>query len=182
VIDCVYLPRESRPGEPRLCAFAVAPGQSAARILEYLRARLDAVFLPRPLVLVDALPRNRAGKLTHASLRELAARHGLGAAEPENAPWQRVPSSHPALPFHFPGDPIVPGVWLLSLIEAAVRERFGPGFSVRGVPDASFRGVLRPDELFRIDLDRLATDRVAFAVESAGARIADGTFIVQETL
>ena len=38
------------------------------------------------------------------------------------------------------------------------------------------------DESFRIELDRVATDRVAFAVESEGARIADGTFIVQETL
>jgi AMP-binding enzyme len=182
VIDCVYLPREGLPGEPRLCAFAVAPEQSAAPILEYLRARLDPVFLPRPLVLVDALPRNRAGKLTQDSLRELAAHHGLGAAGPEGAPWQRVSPSHPALPFHFPGNPIVPGVWLLSLVEATVRERFGPGFSVRGVPEASFRAVLRPDESFRIDLDRLAPDRVAFRVETAGARIADGTFIVQETL
>ena len=182
VIDCVYLPREGRPGEPRLCAFAVAPAQSAASILEYLRTRLDPVFLPRPLVLVDALPRNRAGKLTQESLRELSARHGLGAAGAENARWQRVSSSHPALPFHFPGNPIVPGVWLLSLVEATVRERFGPGFAVRGVPEASFRAVLRPDECFRIELDRVATDRVAFAVESAGARIADGTFIVQETL
>ena len=63
-----------------------------------------------------------------------------------------------------------------------MRERFGPGFAVRGVPEASFRAVLRPDESFRIELDRVATDRVAFAVESEGARIAEGTFIVQETL
>ena len=181
VIDCVYLPREGRP-ERRLCAFAVAPGQSAARILEYLRTRLDPVFLPRPLVLVDALPRSGSGKLTRESLRELAARHDLGVAGPEGAPWQRVSPSHPALPFHFPGNPIVPGVWLLSLIEATVRERFGPGISVRGVPEASFRAALRPDESFRIELDRVATDRVAFAVESEGARIADGAFIVHETL
>jgi len=76
----------------------------------------------------------------------------------------------------------VPGVWLLSLIEEAVRERFGSRVAVRGVPEASFRAVLRPDESFRIELDRVATDRVAFVVESEGARIADGTFIVQETL
>jgi len=140
------------------------------------------VFLPRPLVLVDALPRSGSGKLTRESLRELAARHGVGAAGPEGAPWQRVSPSHPALPFHFPGNLIVPGVWLLSLIEAMVRERFGSRVAVRGVPEASFRAVLRPDESFRIELDRVATDRVAFAVESEGARIADGTFIVQETL
>ena len=72
-------------------------------------------------------------------------------------------------------------VGLLSLIEATVRERFGSRVAVRGVPEASFRAVLRPGESFRIELDRVATDRVAFTVESEGARIADGTFIVQET-
>ncbi|MGH8672838.1 MAG: AMP-binding protein, partial [Burkholderiales bacterium] len=29
VLDCVYMAREGGPGEPRLCAFAVAPGQTA---------------------------------------------------------------------------------------------------------------------------------------------------------
>ncbi|MGH8672737.1 MAG: AMP-binding protein, partial [Burkholderiales bacterium] len=181
VLDCVYMAREGGPGEPRLCAFAVAPGQTAPQILEYLRARLDPVFLPRPLVLVDVLPRSRSGKLTRESLQELAARHGVGTGGSAGTAWQRVAPSHPALPFHFPGNPIVPGAWLLSLIEDAVRERFGAGVSVRGVPDASFRGVLRPDESFRIDLERVAADRVAFRVESEGARIADGTFLIQET-
>jgi acyl-coenzyme A synthetase/AMP-(fatty) acid ligase len=35
-----------------------------------LRARIDPVFLPRPLRLIDALPRNEVGKLTReAALR-----------------------------------------------------------------------------------------------------------------
>jgi acyl-coenzyme A synthetase/AMP-(fatty) acid ligase len=33
------------------------------------------VFLPRPLVLVDALPRNATGKLPRADLRALAKDH-----------------------------------------------------------------------------------------------------------
>jgi acyl-coenzyme A synthetase/AMP-(fatty) acid ligase len=180
VVDCAFIQRESDRGEPRLCAFAVAQGTSVAAILEHLRPRVDPVFLPRPLMLVDSLPRSRTGKLSRESLSALAAQHGLAPAA--SVRWQRVEPSHPALPFHFPGNPIVPGVWLLSLIEKAVRERFGSRVAVRGVPEASFRAVLRPDESFRIELDRVATDRIAFAVESEGARIADGTFIVQETL
>lgn len=46
----------------RLTAFVVAPGVSQQDLLRALRLRLDPVFLPRPLVRVDALPRNSTGK------------------------------------------------------------------------------------------------------------------------
>jgi acyl-coenzyme A synthetase/AMP-(fatty) acid ligase len=66
----------------RLTALVVAPGRSAEDILGALRARLDPVFLPRPVVLVPALPRNRLGKLPHGALSALrpeAAAAGGGA-------------------------------------------------------------------------------------------------------
>ncbi len=67
----------------RLVALAVAPGVPAARILQALRARVDAAFLPRPLCLVDGLPRNAAGKLPREALAplvaaQLAQRHAPG--------------------------------------------------------------------------------------------------------
>ena len=55
-------------GVRRLAALAVAPGQEAERILDALRGAIDPVFLPRPLRIVDALPRNAAGKLPRAAL------------------------------------------------------------------------------------------------------------------
>ncbi len=69
-----FLPDEGDPdGVTRLVAFAVAPGLTSAQILEELRARIDPAFLPRPMVLVDRLPRQLTGKLPRAALRELAA-------------------------------------------------------------------------------------------------------------
>jgi acyl-coenzyme A synthetase/AMP-(fatty) acid ligase len=59
----------------RLLAFVVAPGRTRHDILAALRTRIDPVFLPRPLVLVDALPRNATGKLPRADLRALALAH-----------------------------------------------------------------------------------------------------------
>lgn len=56
----------------RLMAFAVAPEKTAAEILQALRAHLDPVFLPRPLILVPRLPRNETGKLTREALLRLA--------------------------------------------------------------------------------------------------------------
>ena len=52
----------------RVAALVVAPGLTAAQIHDLLAASVDPAFLPRPLVLVDALPRNELGKLPRAAL------------------------------------------------------------------------------------------------------------------
>jgi len=62
-------------GVVRLVAFVVAPGVARERIVAALRSRIDAAFVPRRIVHVDALPREATGKLTRARLGELAARH-----------------------------------------------------------------------------------------------------------
>ena len=59
----------------RLAAFVVAPDLNAAHLLAALRARIDAVFLPRPLLFVDALPRNPTGKLPRTALQSLLLTH-----------------------------------------------------------------------------------------------------------
>jgi acyl-coenzyme A synthetase/AMP-(fatty) acid ligase len=57
-----------RRGLRRLAALVVAPGLTATQILAQLRAAIDPIFLPRPLLRVDALPRNAAGKLPREAL------------------------------------------------------------------------------------------------------------------
>jgi acyl-coenzyme A synthetase/AMP-(fatty) acid ligase len=59
-------------GVTRLMAFVVAPDISREALLRALRARIDAAFLPRPLYLVDALPRNATGKLPREELLQYA--------------------------------------------------------------------------------------------------------------
>lgn len=74
VVDGVFwLPRSGRSTQ-RLAAFVVAPGATRAAILAGLRERIDPAFLPRPMILVDALPRDALGKLPRAELEALAAR------------------------------------------------------------------------------------------------------------
>jgi len=73
VRDGVFLmPDENADGVTRLIAFVVAPTMKSEVLLSALRARIDAVFLPRPLFFVDALPRNATGKLPRESLLRLA--------------------------------------------------------------------------------------------------------------
>ena len=62
-------------GVHRIAALAVAPGLDEHTILDALRTAIDPVFLPRPLRLVDALPRNETGKLPRADLLLLLGHH-----------------------------------------------------------------------------------------------------------
>ncbi len=75
VLDGAFFAPDAAATEtvPRLMAFAVAPGLSAATLRRALRERIDPAFMPRPLVLLDALPRNATGKLPRAALAALAA-------------------------------------------------------------------------------------------------------------
>jgi acyl-coenzyme A synthetase/AMP-(fatty) acid ligase len=52
----------------RIAALVVAPTLDAAALMAQLREMLDPAFLPRPLRMVDALPRNETGKLPRRAL------------------------------------------------------------------------------------------------------------------
>jgi acyl-coenzyme A synthetase/AMP-(fatty) acid ligase len=83
VTDGVFFLREGATGSTgvaRLGAVVVAPTLSVAALNEQLRQRIDPVFLPRPLIIVERLPRNATGKLPQHELQHLANRH-LQASE-----------------------------------------------------------------------------------------------------
>jgi acyl-coenzyme A synthetase/AMP-(fatty) acid ligase len=71
-----FMPDDSKHEQVvRLMAFAVAPGMTAAALQAALKERIDATFLPRPLVLLPSLPRNSTGKLPRETLEALAQLH-----------------------------------------------------------------------------------------------------------
>jgi acyl-coenzyme A synthetase/AMP-(fatty) acid ligase len=73
VLDAAFfLPDDEAPdGVTRLTAFVVAPTLTSRQLLAALRPRIDAIFLPRPAIFVDALPRNSTGKLPRSGLQAL---------------------------------------------------------------------------------------------------------------
>ncbi|HEY5971438.1 MAG TPA: AMP-binding protein [Pseudoxanthomonas sp.] len=73
VVDGVMLQLDAdqAKGVARVAALAVAPTLDEAAILAVLRESIDPVFLPRPLKLVQALPRSETGKLPRAELLRL---------------------------------------------------------------------------------------------------------------
>lgn len=121
-----WLPDDVADGVVRPVAFVVAPGLSARDVINGLRERLEAAFVPRRVVLLDSLPREGTGKITAGTLRALARQHGVDGAEaapPAADPVFDIPADHPAFDGHFPGQPILPGVVQLSLLMQAVQAR-----------------------------------------------------------
>lgn len=65
----------------RVAALVVAPGLGAREILGQLTASVDPAFRPRPLLVVEALPRNELGKLPRASLSRLVRKLEIAAGD-----------------------------------------------------------------------------------------------------
>ncbi len=89
--------------------------------------------------------------------------------------WQVIPENHPALPGHFPGKPIVPGVVLLSHVCAAARRQAGGEARCGGFPSVKFLAPLLPGEAFAIALEFGAGGRVRFVCKTQDRTIAQGT-------
>jgi 3-hydroxymyristoyl/3-hydroxydecanoyl-(acyl carrier protein) dehydratase len=169
----MFLPSD---GAQRLAAIAVAPGLTADALRRDLARRVDPAFLPRTIALVDALPRNAAGKLPLAALRELVLRAPRAAAKRarrELTAQKSFDPSHPALPGHFPDRPIVPGVLLLASVEDLLCDA---GLRVIECVNAKFLVPVLPEQqvTIRIEID----DDVAARFEIVGAErtVATGIF------
>ena len=78
-----------------------------------------------------------------------------------------IAADHPALPGHFPGDPIVPGVVLLDEVLSALPGRMD-------IPWAKFHAPLRPAEEFviRIEQNKFSVHRGETLIASGGLRSA----------
>ena len=76
VVDAaVFQPEESRGLVRRVAALVVAPGLSSSAIRAALATAIDPAFMPRPLLLLAALPRTPAGKLPRSALEAALQQH-----------------------------------------------------------------------------------------------------------
>ncbi len=87
----------------------------------------------------------------------------------------RIDPSHPALPGHFPGNPIVPGVVLLDRLAAALETELGA--ALRKLPQVKFMRPLKPGETATLTIDAQMPNG-KFVIECGDDIIAKGTFEV----
>ena len=114
-----WLPDDVADGVVRPVAFVVAPGVDEHDVIAALRQRLEAVFVPRRIVQVAALPREATGKLVVRTLREFALAQ-LAADGQSVRLTREVPLDHPSFAGHFPGQPLLPGALILSEVLEAI--------------------------------------------------------------
>ena len=83
-----------------------------------------------------------------------------------------IDPSHPSLPGHFPGAPVVPGVLVLEQVVAAIEAAHGPLGAI-GLPQAKFLRPLLPGERAEVLIEGEAP-RWRFRVLRGEALIASG--------
>jgi acyl-coenzyme A synthetase/AMP-(fatty) acid ligase len=174
VIDGVfYMPDESPADSEavrRLTALVVAPELASADLQRALRERIDAAFMPRPLLFVDSLPRNATGKLPREVLTQLIERERNRKA----ALTFTVPPGHPALTGHFPGRPIVPGVVLLDHALDAIGCALGKSFGACRIESAKFLSPAEPGEVLDVAYETSASGAIRFTVRAGARTVASG--------
>ena len=165
---------------PRLVAMVVAPGCSIDDVRAGLAARIDPAFIPRPLVIVAALPRDATGKLPISDLRALLPARGGGTVDAGAIDVERwatdviVPAVHPALPGHFPGRAIVPGVVLLELVESLLADH---GYRVRECPMVKFLVPVEPAAPLSLRVEIAQRTSARFVIAAAGTSAVVGKFV-----
>jgi 3-hydroxymyristoyl/3-hydroxydecanoyl-(acyl carrier protein) dehydratase len=86
----------------------------------------------------------------------------------------RIAASHPALPGHFPGHPVVPGVVLLDAVIVALPRHTGHATRVTGFPAVKFLAPLLPEQVFEIGFTAKRPGQAAFEAVSGGEKLASG--------
>ena len=88
-----------------------------------------------------------------------------------------VPATHPALPGHFPGSPVVPGVVVLDNVLKATESWRQRPVRVSGLRQVKFHAPLLPMERAEVALET-AGDALRFQVTRDGQLIAQGSFVL----
>ena len=86
-----------------------------------------------------------------------------------------IDASHPALPGHFPGNPIVPAVVLLERVVAAIEDAYGPQARIVRLPAVKFLAPLAPGERLRSGIEPLRPRSVRFTLPRDGKAFATGS-------
>lgn len=84
-----------------------------------------------------------------------------------------IAHDHPALPGHFPGNPVVPGVLLLDQVLSLLEATHGPLPTLR-LPQVKFLQPLLPGQMGRIEVTMRGPENWRFRVMRGETLLASG--------
>jgi 3-hydroxymyristoyl/3-hydroxydecanoyl-(acyl carrier protein) dehydratase len=87
----------------------------------------------------------------------------------------RIGADHPALPGHFPGRPIVPGVVLLESVLIGAQRWLERSMRVKSLQQSKFMQPLLPEQAATVSL-ALQGEELRFEIVRDEARLAQGVF------
>ena len=95
--------------------------------------------------------------------------------------WFAIGPDHPALPGHFPGSPVVPGVVLLDHVIDFVEQQAGGTAFVSTVPWVKFLRPLLPGQMALLAIEPASTTEFRFSCRVGTERIAEGRMALART-
>jgi len=86
-----------------------------------------------------------------------------------------IGANHPALAGHFPGNPLVPGVVLLSKVIGLVQTKERIGTRVKALSGVKFLAHVRPDETLSVTVSPVRPGAIRFGCWRASTLVAAGS-------
>lgn len=86
-----------------------------------------------------------------------------------------ISPDHPALPGHFPGHPVVPGVLVMEEVIETLREHCGRDLIVTGLPAVKLSSPLLPGEQLLIEIAQEDAENVDFTCRVGRRIVAAGS-------
>lgn len=168
VTDAAVIAREDSRRGSRLAAVVATP-RSPQEVREALLTEFDPVLVPRPIVVVDALPRSATGKLTRAQLLALLV------PQRQQRTVELSPE-HPAFAGHFPGQPVFPGAALVALVASEIRGAWPDLNALEQLSRIRFMRALLPGDRLEISLvrEQPSAGVIRYSVQSGEREAANG--------
>jgi 3-hydroxymyristoyl/3-hydroxydecanoyl-(acyl carrier protein) dehydratase len=91
--------------------------------------------------------------------------------------WLTVEPGHPALPGHFPGAPVVPGVVLIDHVLDLVRAPLRRRSIVAGLPRVKFLRPLLPGQTVLLGVEMVSGEEAVFTCRIGNDRVAEGRIV-----
>jgi acyl-coenzyme A synthetase/AMP-(fatty) acid ligase len=107
----------------------------------FLKKRMDAIFLPKKIYIIKQLPRNKTGKLPILALKKLLKTQKNTSLSFNST--LLIDVKHPSLAGHFPENPIVPGVVILDQVIRQWQQRSHQ--QIQHIQQVKFMTLLKPN-------------------------------------